>query len=174
MSVLKQWVCDLAKRVKTLESETAQLNITSMPLYEYRDIWAEEGSALSNNNSQWSFGNGAVGFIGLPIDDGWEVTDMYFHADTASATSDVTVHLVDMTTPSNAAPIISTVTVVDAGDGVANNAYVYETFATPVAVPAGAVLGFRTGTEVGAFSDARVGARLRREIGTYVSDVTLS
>lgn len=30
-------------------------------------IWAEESGNLSNNNAQWSFGNGSTGFIGIPL-----------------------------------------------------------------------------------------------------------
>lgn len=141
---------------------------TPTVVYEYRDIWAEEGGGLADNASQWSYGNGAGGFIGLPIDAGWEVEALYFHADISGATSDVTVHMVDMRTPSVAAPIITTIDVVDSGQGVGNNAWQFTTLATPVAVPDGAVLGFRTGDEQGAYSDARMGARLRRPLGSFL------
>lgn len=142
---------------------------TTGTLYEYRDIWAEESGAATNDNTQWSYGNGATGFIGLPIDAGWEVEAMYFQSDIGgSAAESLSVHLVDFTTPSAAAPVIATISLTAAGAGVDNNAYLFEPLATPVAVPTGAVLGFRTGTEVGTWSDMRVGARLRREISDYV------
>lgn len=152
------------------------LTVTKMPLYEYRDIWAEENAALTSNNPEWSFGAGAEGYIGLPIDSGWEVIAMYFHSDTNGANDDLTVNLINIATnPSATAPTIATVTMVNSGTGQANNAWVFQDMlAAPVAVPANAVLGFRTGTEAGNISDARVGVRLRRQIGEYVSDVQLN
>ena len=151
-----------------------QFEAQTLPLYEWRDIWAEESSNLANGSSQWSFANGDTGYIGLPIDSGWEVVSMYFHSDNNGANDDLTVHMVDQSTPAANSPIVSTVTVVNSGQGSANNAYVFEEFATAIAVPDGAVLGFRTGVESGSFNGARVGARLRRKIGEYVSAVTVT
>ncbi len=155
-------------------SNSVSLDTTLMPLYEWRDIWAEEGGAIANNSSQYSFGNGATGFIGLPIDDGWEVVAMYYHSDNNGVNDDLTINLVDMRTQSVAAPIISTITINNSGDGVGNNGYLYQEFTAPIGIPDGAVLGFRTGTETGVFSDVRVGARLRRKVGDFVSEVTIS
>ena len=151
-----------------------QLVVTKQPVYEYRDIWAEEGGALNNNSAQWSFGNGATGNIGLPIDAGWEVIGMYLHVDNNAAGTNVTVDLVDFSDPVNA-PTIAQVIMINSGDGEANNGYIYRDYLgganVPAPVPAGAVLGFITATDNGA-SDGRVGVRLRRQVGEFVSDVS--
>lgn len=154
---------------------TVALATTTRPLYEYRDIWAEESGGNDDNTSEWSFGNGATGDIGLPIDDDWEVVAMYFQADTGGSPAEsMEVHLVDkQTTVGAGSPVIATVNITAAGSGADNNAFIFQDFATPVAVPDGAVLAFRTGNEVGTWSDSRVGARLRRQVGTYVDSVTL-
>lgn len=154
--------------LKTLQYDT-------LPLYEYRDMWAEEGSGAGDNSSQWSYGNGATGFIGLPVDEGWELISMYFQSDVGgSATESMQVHLVDIgASPSNTAPIIYTLNISQSGSGVDNNAWTYENLATPVAIPSNTFIGFRTGDEVGNWSDMRVGIRMRRKLGDYVSHVFL-
>ncbi len=142
--------------------------IVAVPLntqisYEYRDIWAEESGAATNNNTQWSFGNGATGIIGLPVGNNWEVTEMYFQADSGgSAAESISVEMIDIQTgtPAN----VSTISVTGAGDGQDDNAHLITTYGTPITVPDGAVLGFRTVSEVGAYIDMRVGARLRRQL----------
>jgi hypothetical protein len=155
--------------LKTLQYDTE-------PLYEYRDMWAEEGGGMNTNSFEWSYGNGATGYIGLPIDEGWELIAMYFQADTGgSATESMEVRLVDIgASPSTAAPVIYTLTISQSGQGVDNNAWVYENLTTPVPIPENTFIGFRSGTEVGGWSDARVGIRLRRKIGDYVSNVYLT
>jgi len=173
---IKKQICGLGKRLDDLS-----LAVTRLPLYEYRDIWAEESGATNAGTAEWSFGNGATGFMGLPIDVGWEVEAMYFHADTFAANGSISVDLMDYgNTPSNAgANTISSIVLANStdGGGATNNAYKYEQYVTPIAIPitgTSTVVGFITRTESGNISDARVGARLRRRIGEYVSDVTLS
>lgn len=144
-----------------------------LPLYEYRDIWAEESGGLSNNNAQYSYGNGAVGFMGLPIDAGWEVVAMGFNADVYPANGQVQVDLMSYNTPSNAATnTIASVNLTSAtdGGGTTNNPFKYFVLPTPAPIPSG-LIGFITRTEVGAVTDARAYARLRRYIGDYVSDI---
>lgn len=150
------------------------LNVTKTPHYEYMTIWAEEGGALSDNNTQYSFGNGAVGNIGIRIDDGWEIIGASLHFDTGgSATESMEVQIKDFQSSGGAAaPTLATVTITAAGGGQDNNSHVYQDI-TPVTVPNGAVIGFRTGDEVGTWTDGRVMVRLRRQDGEYVSDVTL-
>lgn len=165
----------------TVSSTGGTLTVTKSDLYEYRDIWAEESGGADANNSEWSFGNGATGFMGLPIEAGWEVTSMYFHADTYPATGTIRVDLMNYgNTPSNAAAnTIASISLSSSADGggATNNAYKYESYATPIPVPTTGgvtVIGFITRTVTGTISDERVGARLRRKIGEYVSDVTLT
>lgn len=165
----------LARNVDgTIFATAAAPVVTKLPLYEYRDIWAEESGGLTANSSEWSYGNGATGFMGLPIDDGWEVEAMYFQADTYAATTAIQVDLMSYNTPSNAAAnTIASISLANAADGggTTDNAYKYETQTSPQSVPAG-VIGFITRGLTGTASDGRVGARLRRQVGEYVSDVT--
>lgn len=156
------------------------LTVTKAVVYEYRDIWAEEGGGMNADNAEWSFGNGATGFMGLPIDAGWEVEAMYFQADTYAATASVRVDLMNYgDTPSNAvANTIASVSLASStdGGGATNNGYKYAPISPPVAIPvtgASTVIGFITRTLAGAISDARVGARLRRPIGEFVTEVSV-
>lgn len=160
---------------------TPSITVTKQPLYQYRDIWAEESGGANANNAEWSFGNGATGFMGLPIDDGWEVVALYFNADTYPAAGTISIDLMDFgNTPSNAvANTIANISLVNStdGGGTTNNAYKYETLATPIAIPVTGVsttIGFLTRTATGNISDMRVGAFLRKQVGEYVSDVVLT
>lgn len=155
---------------------TVSVTTTTAPVYEYRDVWAEESSGLNANSAEWSFGNGAVGFMGLPIDAGWEVFAIYFHADTYPSTARVQVDLMNYgNVPSAAAAntitSISLANAFDGGGGI-NNGYKYETLANPVTVPTG-VVGFITRGLTGNVSDARVGVRLRRKSFDAVTSVTI-
>jgi len=161
-----------------LNQGLSEVTVIKLPLYEYRDIWAEEGSTLTANSAEWSFGNGSTGFIGLPIDKGWEVEAMYFHADSFSANAVTVVDLINYgDTPSNAAGnTISSIIIKSAtdGGGQVNNGYKYQTFDTPVPIPVtgeSTVIGFITRQYTASIGDARVGARLRRKIGEYISDI---
>lgn len=143
------------------------------PLYEYRDIWAEESGTTDQNSAEWSFGNGATGYIGLPIDEGWEVEAIYAHFDTYPATARIQIDLMNygMAIPGPAAAnTITSITFSGStdGNGATNNAYKYEKLPSPVPVPTingFTVLGFITRGESGNISDARVGVRLRRKVG---------
>lgn len=178
----KQSVCDitddLQNRVKVLESVPApMLSVTTEDLFEYRDIWAEESGGANANTGEVSFGNGATGFIGLPIDEDWEVIGIGFHADVFSATATIEVALHDFAVNPTGAVGNDIVSVSLAnstdGGGQTNNAWKYEILAAPVPVPADSVLGFMTRAVTGTISDFRAYARLRRKVGSYVSGVTL-
>lgn len=157
------------------------VSVTKTAIYEYRDIWAEEGAGLSNGSAQWSFGNGSVGFIGLPIDSGWEVEAMYYHADTYPATATVRIDLMNYgNVASNAAGnTIASISLSSStdGGGTTNNAYKYQKYATPIPINttgSSTVIGFITRSEVGNVTDSRIGARLRRKVGDFVSDVEIT
>jgi len=147
------------------------LSVTKLPLYETRDVWAEESGALGDNSAEWSFGNGATGFIGLPFDDGWEIFAIYLQGDAVgtAAGNDVNVDVRDF--QSNNAGIAVASISMDQG-GPSGNGHQFDAIATPVPIPNGAVLGFLTTTETGVNSDFRVGLRARRQVGEYVSDVS--
>jgi len=149
------------------------LTVETKPLYEYRDLWAAEGSRLNAGTAEWSYGNGETGFIGIPFDEDWEVVQMAFSADTHAATASVQVDLMNYNTPSNAASnTISSIRLANAADGggATNNSRKVEVFDPPIKVPAGKI-GFITRALTGNISDARVYARFRRQIGDYVSSV---
>ncbi|MBT8299242.1 MAG: hypothetical protein KJO52_12985, partial [Maribacter sp.] len=122
--------------------------------YEKIVIWAEENAALSNNQLEWSFGNGATGLIGIPLPEAWEAYAVSFNADNNGAADTVLMAVIDSNTNTN----LFTFT----ASGNANNMVYTEMLATPVAIPAGTSIGFRTVTEVGNVTDARVAVFLRR------------
>lgn len=155
------------------------LDITTEPLYEYRDVWAEESGGADAVSAEWSFGNGATGFIGLPFDAGWELIAISYHADTYPATASISVAVADyQIAPSNAATnVLATISLASAtdGGGTTNNACKYvDLSGAPVTINDKAIIGFRTTEEVGSVSDHRVHARFRRQIGNYVSGVTFA
>jgi len=164
-------------------SGAPSLTITTEPTYEYREIWAEESGGLNAAQSEWSYGNGATGFMGIPhlAEEGWEVTHMYFNSDVYNAGANVTIALMQFETASNnISNEVSTITVANStdGGGSTNHAYKTEKYDPPIPIPfptSGAPLGFYTKTLTGGtISDARVGARLRRQTGTHVTGVTLN
>ena len=182
---------DLVKTV--IDSDTIRVGITNgnsidigivktyQDMYEYRDLWAEEGGRLVSGSAQWSYGNGATGYMGLTIDDGWEVEAMYFQADTYPATATVQVDLMNYgNTPSNAAAnTITSITLSSAtdGGGGVNNGYKYMAIINPTSIQTtggSTVIGFITRTVTGSISDVRVGARLRRSVGSVVTSVSIS
>jgi hypothetical protein len=107
-------------------------------------IWAEENGALSNNKEQWSFGNGAVGTIGIPMGIDCEVFCLTFQAETfgTSASIDLMRNGVLATTVN----FTSNNQVINIPSELFN---------------AGDLLSFRTNTVVGTMKDVRVAAWVR-------------
>lgn len=136
--------------------------------YEYREFWAEESGGLNANSAEWSFGNGATGFIGIPVQgEGWEVFEMWFHADTYPSTASIEVAVCDymIAASSAAANVLSSISLADARDGFGytNNATKVVRLDKPIALNEKALVGFRTLSLKGSVSDARVGVRIRRK-----------
>ena len=123
----------------------------------YTVIWAEESAALASNATEWSYGNGDVGNIGIPLADDWEIYALGFNADTSNAGAVISFDIVDFTTNTNLATNIATPN----NFGVTNN-YVSVVDIPPVSVGRGVTLGFRTNIVTGTISSARVVAYLRR------------
>lgn len=158
------------------ENIPPSLSIEKEDLYEYMDIWAEESGQTTANSAEWSYGNGATGFIGIPMEEGWELIQLKLHADTFAAFSVLTVDAMayPLSSPGNAiANTISTISINGStdGGGSTNNAFKILDI-TPVPVPT-CIFGFITRTSTGNSSDVRVAARLRRKSGEYVSNVIL-
>ena len=125
-----------------------------LSVYEKIVIWAEENGKLSDNNTQWSYGNGATGIIGIPLPEDWEAYAVSFNADKNGGTNTVQMAVINSNTDTN----LFTFT----ASGNADNMVYTEILATPVAIPAGTSIGFRTVNETGNVEDARVAVFLRR------------
>lgn len=126
--------------------------------YEKVVIWAEETGSLTNNNMQWSFGNGDVGFIGVPLPEAWEAYAVSFHADNTSNGSNTMIMGVGDISADGTFTELFRFTASGAND---NMSYT-EILGTPVATPAGTTLGFMSITESGNINSARVAVWLRR------------
>jgi hypothetical protein len=125
-------------------------------VYEKIAIWGEENAAIAANQDEYRFGNGAVGNIGIPLAEDWEIYAVAFNADTNTATSTATLAIRDQDAGTNL------YTFTAPASGVANIMSHTETLVTPVSVPAGTSVGFRTISVTGAITDARVIVYLRR------------
>lgn len=175
---LKDCYCKLKDRVDDLElSASPTLQVTTDSLYEYETVWAEEGAALDNNTAEWSFGNGATGFMGLPFSgNGWEITGMGAQADVGNNAVDLRFDLVDYgANPSAAAPVLASLTFQWPNvEGALNNMWKWEDFTTPIPTPDDTYFGFLTRELGGNASDVRVKVRMRRLVGQYVTSVSLT
>lgn len=122
--------------------------------YEKIMIWAEESGNLSNNNLQWSFGNGDTGLIGIPLPEEWEAYAVSFNADNSTAGASVQMAVINTVNNTNLFTFTAT--------GATNNMVYTEILTTPVSIPTGTSIGFRTVNENGNISSARVAVWLRR------------
>ena len=138
-----------------LTSTATGTDWTNAP-YEKIVIWAEENAPLASNQLEWSFGNGSTGRIGIPLPEDWEAYAVSFNADTNGAADAVLMAVTDSNTNTNLFTFTAT--------GNANNMVYTQMLATPVAIPAGTSIGFRTVTETGDVRDARVAVFLRRRL----------
>ena len=131
---------------------------TSKIAYEKVLIWAEEAADLANNSMEWSFANGDTGFIGIPLPEDWEAYAVSFHADnTSNATNTMLMAVVDISGNGAFTEFFRFT-----ASGPDDNMSYTEILATPVAIPAGTTLGFRSITETGNINSARVAVWLRR------------
>ncbi|TBN04289.1 hypothetical protein EYD45_06620 [Hyunsoonleella flava] len=126
--------------------------------YEKIVIWAEEAADLANNQMEWSYANGDTGFIGIPLPEAWEAYAVSFHADnTSNASNSMLMAVVDITGNGTYAEFFRFT-----ATGANDNMSYTEILATPVAIPPGTTIGFRSITETGNINGARVAAWLRR------------
>ena len=123
----------------------------------YTIIWAEESAAVASNAAEWSYGNGDIGNIGIPLADDWEIYALGFNADASTAGATISFDIVDFTTTTNMVTNVATPN----NFGGTNN-YVSVVDTPPIQIGRGATLGFRTNTVTGTISSARVAAYLRR------------
>ena len=107
-------------------------------------IWAEENAGLANGQAEWSFGNGATGFIGVPMGIDCELFAISLNADApgTSVTIDIQRDGAVVATPSFSA-----------------NNQVNTISAVPFSL--GQLLSFQTNTVTGTWTDVRVVAWMR-------------
>ena len=113
----------------------------------HETIWAEEGSNLTNNNRQWSFGNGSVGTVNIAVLFDCEVTKMFMHCENPGTTVSIDLMVNDL----------SVGTASFTGNGIF-------TFASPIVLSEGDFIGFNTNTVSGTWTDSRVGVDLTRSV----------
>lgn len=167
---------EVSKDIKALNDKS--LNVVKVPNYRYRDFWSEEAAAISSNQPEWSYANGASGYIGLPIGPGWDVAELAFNADVYAAGARVEINLMSYNTPTNAvANIIATIILEnenDGGGGV-NNAYKHIEFPPGThPIPAGVVGVFTRSVTGGSVSDARIYSMFRKQDGDRVVSVAFA
>lgn len=131
---------------------------TNKIAYEKIVIWAEEAADLASNQMEWSYANGDTGFIGIPLPEDWEAYAVSFHADNTSNASNTMLMAVVNITGNGTFAEFFRFTATGANDNLAYT----EILTTPVAIPAGTTLGFRSITETGNINGARVAVWLRR------------
>ena len=116
-------------------------------------IFAEESGNLSTagNGQQFSYGNGAVGSIGIPIPFACDAKALVFQAETFGTSCTISLYKGFPTTnpPSSTGESISIV-------GTQHSAY---TAITPVSFNAGEYAVFRTTAVVGTYGNVRVGVQ---------------
>lgn len=112
--------------------------------YSIFPIWVEEGSSLLVNNAQWSYGNGAVGVMGITVKN-LEVYAMSIQSLTEGTS--VSIELMR-----NNLPTISQT--FNGGNDIID-------LATPISFNNGDILGFRTDTVTGTYTNVRVCAWCR-------------
>lgn len=107
-------------------------------------LFAEENGNLTNGSTQWSFGNGATGFIGIPLALNCELFAISLNADSPGTSVSVNIQ--------RAGATIAT------PNFTANNQVIA---ITPVQYTQGQLLSFQTNTVTGTWNDVRVCAWFR-------------
>ena len=106
-------------------------------------IWAEENGNLNLFQSEFSFGNGATGAIGIPSHSAGTLVGAMIHANGGTGTTTITVRINNVDTA-----------VVVGLNGAGSNV----TLGGSVSVSAGDVIGFFTSALTGTLTDVRVAA----------------
>ena len=107
-------------------------------------IWAEENAALGDGQAEWSFGNGATGFIGIPVGIDCQLFALSLNADTPGTSVSIDIQ-------KNGG-------VVDTPIFNGNNEV---STLIPIDYVVGDLLSFETNTVTGGWTDVRVCAWLR-------------
>lgn len=126
-------------------------------VYEKIVIFAETSANITTGGgTQWAFGDGDTGVIGVPVVGNWELFAFSIQARSASVTpTNVVINVLDQNTSSILQSFTATLT-------TSPGAYTEE-LVTPISVPSGTTIGFTTGSvSAGTVTGARVAAWLRR------------
>lgn len=116
-------------------------------------IYGEENGGIAANQNEYSYGNGAVGFIGVTVLGDWELFGVSVDIEQFNGAGP-TLAVMDFTA-GNANTVLHQFTA-----ATSNHT---EELTTPVAVSNGTVLGFRTvNLNGGTFTDVRIAAWLQR------------
>lgn len=107
-------------------------------------LWAEESAGLANNQTEWSFGNGATGFIGIPMGIDCELFGLSLNADTPGTSVSINIQRdgANVVTPN-----------------FTTNNQVIPVTNTPY--EQGELLSFQTNTVVGTWNNVRICAWFR-------------
>lgn len=152
------------------EAKAAVTNPPAAPVYEYMALWAEETSTARTGSSQWSFGNGATGRIGIKIGDGWEIIEASVHAALARNGAEITVGLVDYQGAQNVTIGALPASLAE-GHGTEGNLQRIVALDPALPVPDGAVLGVQTLAVRGSVGNTRAFMRCRRLVGSGSTEV---
>lgn len=147
----------------TIESETGvdegtgdvTLGLASTQAYTIFPIWAEENGGLSNNNRQWSFGNGSTGNIGIVLPIAAECFAMTMEAEVGGTSVSIELMRNDVAITSE----------------LFNGDNDFNILSTPIQFAAGERIGFRTDVETGAYTDVRVCAWFRIQASLLGSSI---
>lgn len=157
MITLESLWCKLQKLNAVFQKLTLKVD---EPKWHYVLFWGEESGALASNSREWSFGDGGTGAKGIPVKDGTQITELFFHADTFGVNAQVSIEvqdIQDVTSP----VVLGTISLNGASDGGGTAHNAYKLITHNINVPANCVIGFQTIVVSGTVRDARVGVKLR-------------
>ena len=116
--------------------------------YSIQVIWAEENGVISANQTEYSYGNGSTGNIGIPcFANGVKAIGMLMQSETIGTSATVAL-------------IVNAIQVGGEYEIVSTEKDSVHYFTTPLDIELGKRIGFRTTTVTGAWTDVRVGVIL--------------
>ncbi|HGI8170834.1 TPA: hypothetical protein ACJT8G_002871 [Legionella pneumophila] len=142
------------------QANTYTDNTINTRVYEKVVIFAENTANITTGGgTQWAFGDGDTGAIGIPLVEDWELFAVSFQARSVTLSTNVNMIVRNMNDASTiyafTAPLLVT--------PPANNGVYTEMLATPIPIPAGTTIGFATSSvSAGVVTGARVAVWLRR------------
>jgi hypothetical protein len=135
-------------------------NAINTRVYEKVVIFAENTANITTGGgTQWAFGDGDTGAIGIPLVEDWELFAVSFQARSVTLSTNVNMIVRNM---NNASTLYAFTAPLSVTPPAANGVYT-ELLVTPVPIPAGTTIGFATSSvSAGVVTGARVAVWLRR------------